>query len=69
MNKRRIIDQGIIFLCVTIIFCGVVWILINKPIVVMFCSQAFILFILSGLIYDSHKDRLPWRRHDGEHPE
>jgi len=69
MNKRRIIDQGIIFVCVVIILSGFVLIVVIEPLVLMFLSLAFLLNLISGDIYKSHKDRLPWRKNNKEHHE
>ena len=65
MNKQKIIDIGIIFVCITAILSGFVLILVINPLVMVFLSMAFMLLGISIGIYGSFKDRLPWRRNDG----
>jgi len=72
MNKRRIIDQGIIFLSISILFSVWAWIMFTRPIVMSFLVVAAVFcmfFIASGQIYKVYKDRLPWRKNDGKYQE
>ena len=67
MNKQRIIDIGIIFVCITAILSGLILTAFYSLLVTSFIFWGIGILFFSSLTYDAFKDKLPWRRNHGEH--